>query len=185
MFDQNEKNILLETARNSILNGFKNFKPLKINPRDYPKSLQQKLASFVTLKKSGELRGCIGTLIAHETLIENVSKNAFQASFHDPRFPALEKSEFRKIHLSISVLTTPQKIAVKSEEELLSKINPHHDGLILRDGGAQATFLPAVWKSLPNPKDFLNHLKRKAGLPDNYWSNTLEFETYSAIEIHE
>lgn len=138
-------------------------------------------AAFVTLKKAGQLRGCIGSLSAHRPLAEDVSENAYAAAFRDPRFPPLRSEELDGLEISISVLTPPQRLSFASEQELLAQLRPGVDGLILTEGGRRGTFLPSVWESYPEPAVFLRHLKMKAGLPPDYWSDTVSVERYETL----
>ncbi|MDH5378944.1 MAG: AmmeMemoRadiSam system protein A [Gammaproteobacteria bacterium] len=140
-------------------------------------------ASFVTLKKRGELRGCIGSLEAYQALVLDVAKNAHSAAFRDPRFQALSPSELEGLEISISVLTEPEAMEFSSEEEVLKQIRPGVDGLILEDDSHRGTFLPAVWESLPRKEDFWHQLKLKAGLPAHYWSAHLRVFRYETISF--
>lgn len=142
-------------------------------------------AVFVTLKIQGELRGCIGSLEARQPLLLDVWQNAYNAAFRDPRFPPVTENEFGQIRIEISVLTPAVALSVKSEQDLLNKLHPGFDGVILEDGAHRATFLPAVWETLPKAEDFLLNLKRKAGLPDNYWSHSIRCSVYHAIKCAE
>jgi len=136
-------------------------------------------ASFVTLKKSGQLRGCIGALTAEEPLAANVSRNALNAAFHDPRFAPLQQDEWAQIAIEVSVLTPTQPLRYNAGEELPRLLRPAIDGVVLRKKGASATFLPQVWQQLARPEDFLAHLCLKAGLPANAWRRgDLEVEIY-------
>jgi len=125
------------------------------------------------------LRGCIGTLTAHQAVIADVAYHAHAAAFSDPRFPALRENELDDLDIHISVLSEPQIISFSSEADLLAQLRPGIDGLILRDLGRTGTFLPSVWESLPQVKDFWQQLKRKAGLPANHWSKSLEVLRYT------
>ncbi len=145
----------------------------------------EKAATFVTLKLKGELRGCIGSLRASQPLLLDVWQNAYHAAFHDPRFSPVTAAEFDKISIEVSVLTPAVALNIDSEEELRDILRPGIDGVILEDGLHRATFLPAVWDTLPQKKDFLLHLKRKAGLPDNYWSPSVQVSLYQAIKCTE
>lgn len=134
---------------------------------------------FVTLSLDGHLRGCIGTLTSRESLVRNVHENALNAAFRDPRFPPLTRDEFNHTTIEISVLSPPQPLTYSDADDLLSRIQPGIDGLIVRKGGASATFLPQVWKQLPRRQDFLAHLCLKAGLPAKAWrEGHLSVETY-------
>lgn len=135
-------------------------------------------ASFVTLTKAGELRGCIGTLEAHRPLIEDVRKNARAAAFEDPRFFPLRREEFAEISVEVSLLSAPEPLAVETEAEALARLRPHIDGVVLEYGWHRATFLPQVWENLPKPREFLRQLKRKAGLPADFWAGNLLLSRY-------
>lgn len=178
-YNQAERKILLQTAKDSIAYGLLHHTPSTIVSNNYPEHLQQPRACFVTLHLHKNLRGCIGSIIASQPLIIDVANNAFSAAFNDPRFSPLTDHEFKHITLDISVLTPPQELNVTSEADLLRQLRPGVHGLILSDNGHRATFLPSVWEQLPNPADFVIHLKNKAGLPINYWSDTITIETYT------
>jgi AmmeMemoRadiSam system protein A len=111
--------------------------------------------------------------------VEDVAHNAFAAAFRDPRFPALSAAELQELEIGISVLGPTESVSFGTEEELLGKLRPGIDGLVLQDGRHRGTFLPAVWESLPEPAEFLYHLRQKAGLPGDYWSETLQIERYT------
>jgi AmmeMemoRadiSam system protein A len=170
---------LLEAARASIEYGIRHGRPMAINPADYPESLTLPRATFVTLHIDGRLRGCIGSLEAHQSLIEDVAHNAHAAAFKDPRFPPLAANELEQIDIEISVLSPPEDVSFTSEADLLSRIRPGIDGLILSEGQRRGTFLPSVWSSLAEPVDFLRHLKQKAGLPPDYWSDSIRIQRYT------
>jgi len=178
-----EKHILLRVARDAILHGLERGCELVVEVRAHPPALQAPRATFVTLELNNTLRGCVGTLEATRALIEDVAHNAYAAAFLDARFTALTAAEFDHLALHISVLSAPELMAVASEADLLRQLRAGIDGLILEDGRQRATFLPSVWESLPEPREFLHHLKRKAGLPENYWSATLTVRRYTAESI--
>ncbi|MDH5660980.1 MAG: AmmeMemoRadiSam system protein A [Gammaproteobacteria bacterium] len=172
----------LQVAGESIKHGLQNGAPLQVDIDHYSSVLQQNFASFVTLHKDGELRGCIGTLEAYQPLITDIAEHAYSAAFQDPRFPALQDDEYEQLEIEISVLGKPEEMTFKSEEDLLHQIHPNIDGLILEHGYNRGTFLPSVWKQLPDKKQFLNHLKMKAGLPIHWWDNSAKicrYETFS------
>ena len=150
---------------------------------DHISVLRVPRATFVTLHVDAQLHGCIGTLEARRPLVEDVAHNARAAAFEDPRFPALTAPEFERLQIHISVLGVPEPIQFDSEEGLLRQLRPHVDGLILEAGPHRGTFLPAVWDELPAPQDFLRHLKRKAGLPADYWSRDLRVRRYTVESI--
>lgn len=157
--------IVLRIAKSSILrklNGSYNFDENKIL-ESYP-FLKRVGASFVTLKFDGHLRGCIGSIAAYRSLYEDIAHNAVSAAFGDPRFHQLHERELAHITVEVSVLTEPELLEYEDFDDLLKKVVPDIDGLILSHQGSQGTFLPQVWEQLPSPKDFLGHLSMKAGL---------------------
>jgi AmmeMemoRadiSam system protein A len=178
-----QRQILLRLAADSIRHGMANGLPLVVRPGDYPPALRARRASFVTLNRQGRLRGCIGHLEAGQSLVEDVAENAWSAAFRDPRFPPLGESELAGLDIHISVLSPPQPLAFGSEQDLLAQIRPGVDGLILEDGLARGTFLPAVWASVPRVDDFWRHLKHKAGLASDHWSDSLKVYRYTAESI--
>ncbi len=173
-----QKRLLRQLALQSIEHGLHHHTPLPLALGDYSGALMEPGASFVTLEKHGELRGCIGSLQAHRPLVEDVVENAFSAAFRDPRFAPVSDYELEGLSLHISLLSKPEPFPVQDEADLLHQLKPGVDGLILQDGVHRATFLPSVWESLPQPAQFLHHLKLKAGLPAQYWSDTLKFQRY-------
>ncbi|MES9993924.1 MAG: AmmeMemoRadiSam system protein A [Candidatus Thiodiazotropha sp.] len=177
-FTAAHRDTLLQVAAGSIEHGLEMGSPLVIEAGDYETELQQTRACFVTLLLHGELRGCIGHLEAYLPIIEDVAENAYAAAFRDPRFPPLTAKERTGLEIHISVLTPAEPIVFESEEDLISKIRPAVDGLILVDGNHRGTFLPSVWESLPDTRSFLGHLKQKAGLPATHWSSTLKVLRY-------
>lgn len=178
-YSADEKSTLLSIALDSINSGLQHGKPARVNAADYPPPLAAQRASFVTLKQGGALRGCIGTLEAHASLVESIADNAYAAAFSDPRFPALDTSEVEDLTIEVSVLSPLVPVAVTSEQELLEKLVPGEAGWMLQDNGNRGTFLPLVWASLGEPADFLRQLKMKAGLAPDYWSSTLQIWKYT------
>lgn len=171
--------LLIEIARHAISRIVNNSGDKQPDSRKLPAELMQKRATFVTLTIGGQLRGCIGMLEACRPLAEDVAENARAAAFEDPRFPPLTKKEFAKLEIHISVLSPPEEMSFSSEADLLSKIRPGIDGLILQEGFRRGTFLPSVWEELPEKKLFWAHLKLKAGLPAAYWSDTVRVFRYT------
>ena len=146
-------------------------------------------AAFVTLNLDGSLRGCIGSLVAHRPLGEDIVANAQAAAFQDPRFAPLTPAEFNRIDLEVSVLSQPVPLwdagtAAPPESEVLAALRPGVDGAVLSFGPYRATYLPQVWEQLPQPSDFLNQLKLKAGLPSDFWDPRIQVETYQVEEHH-
>lgn len=154
-----------------------------LSSEDFPPALRDRLATFVTLRIAGELRGCMGSLEAIEPLVENVSRNAIAAAFRDPRFSPLSSGEFDLLDIHLSILSRPEPIDFANEAELLSRVRPGIDGLILIEGRRRGTFLPAVWEHLPEPREFVSGLKRKAGLAGDHWSDTLRVLRYTALSL--
>ncbi len=168
-YTDREKGLALEIARASIRNGLEKGRPLEPDEDGLPERLRQQRASFVTLHKQGRLRGCIGTIDACLPLARDVALRAWSAAFQASRFPPVEADEMDHLELSISVLTEPQPLAFKDYEDLLGQVVPGEDGLILEEGGNRGVFLPSVWESLPDKRDFLRHLEMKARLPVDAW----------------
>ena len=131
-------------------------------------------ATFVTLNIEGRLRGCRGSILPHRPLLHDVADNAHKSGFGDPRFPPITQAELEALTFHVSILSTPRRIRASSEAELLGALNPDAEGLIIRDGDRQALFLPSVWEQLPDPAQFLAHLRAKAGLASNHWSDTFQ-----------
>lgn len=135
-------------------------------------------ASFVTLTQSGRLRGCIGSLQAHRPLLDDVKANAIAAAFRDPRFKPLDAAEYNEICIEVSLLSRLTAMTVRDEEDALAQLQPGVDGIVLQCGEKRGTFLPQVWESLPEPRRFVGELKRKAGLPADFWSDEIRFFRY-------
>lgn len=173
-----ERTALREIALASIRNGLTHGRPLALDAKSLPPSLAEPGASFVTLEIRGRLRGCIGSLQAHRALAVDVADNAFAAAFRDSRFPPLDAGELPSLDLHVSVLTKPVPMSFRDEADLLAQLRPGIDGLILSDGPYRGTFLPSVWEQLPDRRDFLAHLKRKAGLPTDHWSPSVQVLRY-------
>lgn len=132
-------------------------------------SLQQQCGTFVTLKSKEVLRGCIGNLEAEGSLVDAVERNALNAAFNDHRFQPLKAEELDRVTIDISILSKPEVLDYSDSEDLVSKLRPMVDGVILRHGKKGATFLPQVWSQLPDPEQFMEHLCRKAGLSPGVW----------------
>ncbi|MDO9163895.1 MAG: AmmeMemoRadiSam system protein A [Methylococcaceae bacterium] len=169
---------LLALAKRSIEHGLQTDLPLPINLEDFPPELREKRATFVTLEKHHHLRGCIGMLEAIRPLAEDVAENAFAAAFDDPRFPPLNIHELNDLEIHLSILSASEPMSFNSEQDLLSQLKPGIDGVILQEGQRRGTFLPSVWEQLPEPKQFLRHLKQKAGFSPDYWSDSLQVFRY-------
>ncbi len=174
---------LLHLAAASIEFGLRQGRPMPVEVSDYAPELGENGASFVTLKRSGKLRGCIGTSMAVQPLVRDVSDHAFAAAFRDHRFPPLSREELAGLSLSLSVLSAPSPLTFRDEKDLLGQLRPQIDGLIIEDGGHRALFLPTVWETLADAETFLGHLKVKAGLSAGHWSEHFKAWRFVAEEI--
>ena len=147
--------------------------------------LTLKKATFVTLTLDGRLRGCIGSLIAHRPLIDDLISNAHSAAFQDPRFPPLSVEEFPRIKIEVSLLSEPQLLSYENKRELTEKVRVGSDGVIIRLGNYQATFLPQVWEELSDFETFFAHLGMKAGIGNDPLTYHPEVYTYQVEKIEE
>jgi len=178
--------ILLQIAKDSILSKFDvNYAPKRDDVVKNHPFLLEKRATFVTLHYDKNLRGCIGSLIAHRTLFDDISSNAISAAFKDTRFMPLEERELSHLTMEVSVLSIPKLLEYKDFNDLVSKIQVNTDGLILKHGGYHGTFLPQVWKQLSNPKIFLEHLSMKAGANPSIFNEHPQIYTYQVKAIEE
>ncbi|MDP6389536.1 MAG: AmmeMemoRadiSam system protein B [Alphaproteobacteria bacterium] len=174
---------LIRLAAASIEHGLAHGTPVPLSGRRFDAELLRPGASFVSLHRNGELRGCIGSFVAHRPLVEDVAANGFSAAFKDPRFSPLDADERDELELSLSLLSAPIPIEFSDEADLLSKLRPDVDGVIVEDSGRRALFLPVVWKALPQPRDFLTRLKIKAGMAGDHWSEAFKAWRFVAEEI--
>lgn len=187
-FDEKKGEILLEIARKTIAEhlglSYKPSTDLDAASRDT--AFESRRGTFVTLKINDQLRGCIGNLLPDKPLIHSVRENAINAAFQDPRFAPLLKQEFKKIQIEVSLLTEPKPLDYKDGRDLLDKLRPHVDGVILRKGPYSSTFLPQVWQQLPDKRAFLEQLCMKAGLPADAWQKgDIEVLTYQVQYFEE
>jgi AmmeMemoRadiSam system protein A len=160
---------LLSEARKTIENRLFNQGETKGTDDVLSSKFKEHRGTFVTLKIHGNLRGCIGHIIPQESLIEGIRVNAINAAFRDPRFSPLSKGEWDDVHIEVSILTEPRTLEYSGVDDLLKKLRPGVDGVIIKKRKRQATFLPQVWDQLPDKKDFLTHLCLKAGLSGRAW----------------
>ena len=174
---------LLQVAREAVLRPFENNESFNVDLSKYPPVLRQERASFVTLNINQRLRGCIGTLVAHRPLIADVAHNAQAAAFKDPRFKPLTFDEFQNVDLHISVLSVPEILSLSSREELIAKLRPGIDGLIIEYEGKRATYLPSVWSQLSDAETFVSELRRKAGLKVGEWHPDTIVHRYTTEEF--
>ena len=178
--------ILLGIAKAAILSQFDDEKGIDKEAllKSYP-YLKEDGAVFVTLKHEHDLRGCIGSLVAHRTLYDDIIHNAISAGFSDPRFESLTKEELSYLTLEVSLLSKPELLEYQDYEDLLHKVKPNVDGLILKHGVYQGTFLPQVWEQLPTPKLFLKHLSMKASAYPSIYEEHPSIYRYRVDAIEE
>jgi AmmeMemoRadiSam system protein A len=181
-----EQKILLRLAREAIERGVKGEELPSLDEAVLTPNLREEGSSFVTLTEHGQLRGCIGSLEPYQSLAADVREHAVAAALNDPRFPPVSKEEVNGIKIEVSRLTRPVPLEYKDANDLLSKLHPHVDGVILRDGFQRATFLPQVWEKIPDRADFLDNLCYKMGTNPNLWRRKhLDVLTYEVEEFHE
>jgi len=166
--------VLPSLARAAIASRF----GLSLDNRNDTHYLNEHGACFVTLMQTGQLRGCIGSLQAYRPLLDDVKENAIAAAFRDPRFKPLAASEYNEICIEVSLLSPLKAMTISNEEDALTQFQPGVDGVVLHCGDKRGTFLPQVWESLPEPRRFLQELKRKAGLPGDFWSVEIRLFRY-------
>jgi MEMO1 family protein len=189
-FSQEQGQALVALARQTLMTHFKrSIAPEQVKHLDarlQDALLQSHCGTFVTLKIGGQLRGCIGSLVGYEPVVEGVRSNAINAAFRDPRFRPLTDRELDRVRIEISILTAPQPLDYDGADDLTAKLRPHIDGVTIRKGYASATFLPQVWEQLPDVQVFLSHLCTKAGLAGDAWRRgDLEVETYQVQHFEE
>ena len=181
-----EKQSLLKLARRSLEAGVRHADLPTLDPAELTPALQAQGAAFVTLTVHGELRGCIGALEPYQSLAEDVREHAVAAALEDYRFPQVQESELAEIAIEVSRLTRPIPLEYKDSEDLLAKLHPGVDGVILRDSFRRATFLPQVWEKIPDAPAFLANLCYKMGAaPDTWKRRHLEVLVYQVEEFHE
>ena len=176
---------LLRHARGAIAEKFGQAASMAANASPTHEALDRPGATFVTLMQDGELRGCIGTLEAHRPLLIDVRENALAAAFRDARFLPLSAMEQEFTSVEVSLLTQAQPMEFEHEEHLLAQLRPGTDGIVLSYGQYRSTFLPQVWESLPEPRQFMAQLKRKAGLPADFWAENLNISRYEVTKWKE
>jgi AmmeMemoRadiSam system protein A len=178
--------VLLRIARKAIEGAVRGIPPKKIDLDSLSPKLRALRSTFVTLTLDGDLRGCIGALKATHPLAVDVQKHAIAAAFEDPRFPPVGRDEAEKLAIEISVLSSPESLEYSQPKELIEKLKPGIDGVILQSGFHRATFLPQVWAKAPEPIQFLEMLCIKAQLPGDAWRNQrVEIQTYQVMSFHE
>lgn len=181
-----DRQYLLKLARESIARHLRGEEPPPVDPDALPETLRGDGACFITLTKRGELRGCIGSLKARRLLVEDVRENAVAAALHDPRFPPVSTKELDDLHVEVSILSAPQPLSYDDSDDLIAKLRPGVDGVVIESGWNRATFLPQVWDKLPAPHQFLEQLCRKAYLPDDaYRKPGLDVSVYQVEKFKE
>jgi len=178
--EDNDRLVLLKVARAAITSELMMDRSILVKPKEISPSLKQKRGCFVTLHKSGSLRGCIGTIEPTTPLLNCVIENAINAAFRDPRFASLAKDEIDEVDIEISVLTVPRVLRFKDGEDLKRQLIAGAHGVILSQGYRRSTFLPQVWDQLPKKEDFLEHLCLKGGLARSAWKEPL-----TRVEVYE
>ncbi len=177
------KQRLIQVARESVLQMLENKQEYRFNRESMPPVYSQPRATFVTLNSNDQLRGCIGSLAPHRSLVDDVASNARAAAFNDPRFPPVSLSDYHTLEFHISVLSPAEVISVNSQAELIAALRPGIDGLILEQGENRATYLPSVWQQLPDPGTFIAELRRKAGLSRIGWHPDTVVHRYTTEEF--
>ncbi len=152
---------------------------------DHPEWLRMPGAVFVTLTQQGQLRGCIGSLEAHRSLGEDLTENARLAAFQDPRFPPLTRDELPRTRVEVSILSRPEPMRFTDEADALRQLRPGIDGVIFQHGHHRSTFLPQVWEQLPDARQFMAQLKRKAGLSADFWAPDVCLYRYTVEKYKE
>jgi AmmeMemoRadiSam system protein A len=177
---------LLKLARETIAGHARKQRMPEVDLDAVSEDLQRDAACFVTLTRRGQLRGCIGSLEARQPLVLDVRDNAIGAAFRDPRFPPVSAEELDDLHVEISVLSHPEPLAYDGPDDLIAKLRPEIDGVVIERGWNRATFLPQVWEKVPDPREFLQHLCLKAYLPaDAYRRPGLDVYTYPVEKFEE
>jgi uncharacterized protein len=183
---EDERILLLKIARQAIDSIVRGENPAAFDLGKMPARLREKGASFVTLTIHGGLRGCIGALEAYLPLAEDVREHAIAAATQDYRFSPVRPDEVEKLKIEISRLTAPVELDYKDANDLIGRLRPGIDGVILQDGAHRATFLPQVWEKLPDPEVFLCYLCNKMGASENLWRwKKIRVRTYQVEEFHE
>ncbi len=176
--DSENGRLLLRLALHSIEYGLAHGRVIAVDIDQYVAALRQPRACFLTLTEGGNLRGCTGTLEPVRPLVEQVVEAAYSTAFRDPRFTALRATELDRLELELAVLGPLQRLQVATEDELITVLEPRIDGVVLEGDGRRATFLPKVWQQLPEPREFLRHLRHKAGLPEHGWPADIRVSRY-------
>lgn len=173
--------VLLPLARAAIAREF----GIETDPDDSPRWLHEDGACFVALYREQRLRGCLGTLEAHRPLVADLQDNAVAVAFRDRRFRPLRRDELDQVVIEVTVLSPLEPIPAGTEEETLRRLRPGRDGVLLECHGHRGTYLPQVWRTLPDPAAFMASLRVKAGLPATFWDEDVRLHRYTATSWHE
>ena len=173
------RGVLVDIAQLSIRHGLKTGHCPNVEVSAFPHSLRTMRRTFVSVHTNGALQGCVGSVGAPNHLVADVAQNAHRAAFGDRRFKALIEEDLATTVISVSILSTPRPMKFSDEADLVAQIQPDTDGLILQDGQKRGVFLPVMWEQIASPQDFVRHLKNKAGLPLDHWSDTLQAWLYT------
>lgn len=181
---ETSKKYLLDLARRSIK---AELDDKTLDYKEIPDDVKEDRGVFVTLEISGNLRGCIGNIEPRGSTYKAVARNAVEAAFRDPRFPAVNRDEIDKIDIEVSILSVPRDLEYSDADDLKNKLKKKKPGVILEVGFFRATYLPQVWEDISDPEEFLSGLSMKAGLPPNYWRDgeDLSVRTYEVIKFNE
>jgi len=185
ILSEEHRAMLLQAGREALRTCLAQRRPPTVETGRFPHPLRGHAASFVTVQKNGALRGCICSIQPRAPLVADVVENSIKAALGDPRFAPLTAEELSQVRLKIAVLSPLLPMPVSNETELISRLVPGRDGLVLCEGNRRGVFLPMVWGTLPEPRDFLAALRQKAGLPRDYWSDTLRIERFCAESFGE
>jgi AmmeMemoRadiSam system protein A len=184
--DTSSQETLLALAREAVTVALERGRLPPLDLSAFAEELRRDGASFVTITKGGVLRGCIGSLEARRPLAEDVRENAVAAALRDPRFPPVTPPELEDLRFEVSVLSAPQPLEYEVTEDLLRRLRPGVDGVVIECGFNRATFLPQVWEKLPHHHLFLQQLCLKARLPqDAYRRGDLDVYTYQVEKFAE
>jgi len=183
--DREHRSQLLALARQSVEQGLLAQRWVAMPQVEMPAELLHHRSSFVTLRIGKQLRGCCGNLVASHPVAEDVWRNAWASAFADPRFSPLENDEWPDVHVHVSVLSPLEPVSVADEADLIERLRPGIDGLVLERDDSRATFLPDVWEQISDPVDFVRHLKQKAGWPAHSWSERIRVQRYTTESFGE
>ncbi len=185
ILDAASRQTLLTVARQALVSRLNKGLAPVVDAATFAVPLRTYAATFVTLEQAGVLRGCVGSMVPHLSMVEDVAKNAVRAGFDDPRFPPISVTDLRALSISVSVLTQPVALDVADEDALAAALVPGKSGAILMNGSQRGLFLPSVWSSLPDPADFVAGLERKAGLAGRPWDETMQVQVFRAEAFSE